>query len=80
MGTKCVSLRTDLFSSCYHKDFSHDVTLDYKQAEITVAFNSTSRYIDDFSLIQSYDQSKSSTLISNEHGQSYRSPLIDSNF
>ena len=46
MGTICASLVADLFLFCYEMDFmmSHS---DDKQADIVVAFNNTSRYLDD---------------------------------
>ena len=46
MGTNCAPLIADLFFVCYERDFI--TFLSYKkEAEISQAFNSTSRYIDD---------------------------------
>ena len=47
MGTNCAPLVTDLFLFCYERDFMTSLS-DVKQTEIIEAFNSTSRYLDDF--------------------------------
>ena len=46
MGTNCAPLVADLFLFCYERDFmmSHS---DNKQADVIVALNTTSRYLDD---------------------------------
>ena len=46
MDTKCAPLVTDLFLFCYERDFMMSLS-DDKQADITDAFNTTSRYLDD---------------------------------
>ena len=46
MGTNCAPLAADLFLFCYEKDFMTSLS-DDNQADITEAFNSTSRYLDD---------------------------------
>ena len=46
MGTNCTPLVADLFLSCYERDFMTSLS-DDNQADITEAFNSTSRYLDD---------------------------------
>ena len=46
MGTNCAPLVADLFLFCYERDFMTSLS-EVKQAEITVAFKSTSRYLDD---------------------------------
>ena len=46
MGTNCAPLVADLFLFCYERDFMTSLS-DVKQAEITEAFKSTSRYLDD---------------------------------
>ena len=46
MGTKCAPLVADLFLFCYERDFITSLS-DNNQADITEAFNSTSRYLDD---------------------------------
>ena len=50
MGTNCAPLVADLFSFCYERDFMKDLSSD-KQADVIKAFNSTSRYLDDFLII-----------------------------
>ena len=45
MGTNCASLVTDLFLLCYERDFMTFLS-NNNQADITEAFNSTSRYLD----------------------------------
>ena len=50
MGTYFVPLVADLFLFCYEKDFMNDLSSD-NQADINKAFNSTSRYVDDFLII-----------------------------
>ena len=50
MGTNCDPLAADLFLFCYEKDFMK--SLSWKnQADIIGAFNSTSRYLDNLSII-----------------------------
>ena len=46
MGTNCAPLVADLFLFCYERDFVMYLSVD-KQADITDAFNTTSRYLDD---------------------------------
>ena len=46
MGTHCAPLVADLFLFCYERDFMMSLS-DYKQADIIMAFNTTSRYLDD---------------------------------
>ena len=46
MGTNCAPLVADLFLFCYERDFTTSLS-DDNQADITEAFNSTSRYLDD---------------------------------
>ena len=46
MGTNCAPLVADLFLFCYEREFMTSLS-DVKQAEITEAFKSTSRYLDD---------------------------------
>ena len=46
MGTNCAPLVTDLFLFCYETDFMMSLS-DDKQADITKAFNTSSRYLDD---------------------------------
>ena len=45
MGTNCAPLVADLFLFCYERDFMTSLS-DGNQADITEAFNSTSRYLD----------------------------------
>ena len=45
MGTNCAPLVTDLFRFCYERDFMMSLS-DDKQADV-IAFNTTSRYLDD---------------------------------
>ena len=47
MGTNCAPLVGDLFLFCYERDFMKSFSRE-NQADIIEAFNSTSRYIDDF--------------------------------
>ena len=47
MGTNCAPLVADLFLFCYERDFMLSLS-DNNQADIIEAFNSTSRYLDDF--------------------------------
>ena len=47
MGTNCAPLVTDLFLFCYESDFMKSVSRE-NQTDIIDAFNSTSRYLDDF--------------------------------
>ena len=42
----CAPLVADLFLFCYERDFMKDLSSD-NQADVTKAFNSTSRYLDD---------------------------------
>ena len=46
MGTNCAPLVADLFLFRYERDFMTSLS-DDNQADITEAFNSTSRYLDD---------------------------------
>ena len=46
MGTNCAPLVADLFLFCYERDLMTSLS-DDNQADITEAFNSTSRYLDD---------------------------------
>ena len=46
MGTNCAPLIADLFLFCYERNFMTSVSND-NQADVTEAFNSTSRYLDD---------------------------------
>ena len=46
MGTHCAPLVADLFLFCYEGDFMMSLS-DDKQADIIMAFNTTSRYLDD---------------------------------
>ena len=46
MGTHCAPLVADLFLFCYERDFMKDLSSG-KQADVTNAFNLTSRYLDD---------------------------------
>ena len=46
MGTNCAPLVADLFLFCYERDFMLSL-FDNNQTDITEAFNSTSRYLDD---------------------------------
>ena len=45
MGTHFAPLVADLFLFCYEKDFMMSLS-DDKQADIIMAFNTTSRYLD----------------------------------
>ena len=47
MCTNCAPLFADLFLFCYERDFMMSLS-DDKQADISDAFNTTSRYLDDF--------------------------------
>jgi hypothetical protein len=46
MGTNCATLVADLFLYCYERDFMLSLSED-KQQDVIVAFNNTSRYLDD---------------------------------
>ena len=46
MGTNCAPLVADLFLFCYERNFMTSLSYD-NQADIIVAFKSTSRYLDD---------------------------------
>ena len=46
MGNNCAPLVADLFLFCYERDFMFSLS-DNNQTDIIVAFNSTSRYLDD---------------------------------
>lgn len=46
MGTNCAPLIADLFLFCYEKDFMLSLDID-TQEDIILAFNNTSRYLDD---------------------------------
>ena len=50
MGTNCAPLVADLFLFCYERDFMTSLS-DDNQADITEAFNSTSRYLDDLLML-----------------------------
>ena len=50
MGTNCAPLVADLILFCYERDFMKSLSRE-NQADIIVAFNSTSRYLDDLSNI-----------------------------
>ena len=54
MGTNCAPLVADLFLFCYERDFMTSLS-DVKQAEIIVAFKSTTRYLDDLLNIDNSD-------------------------
>ena len=47
MGTNCAPLVADLLLFCYERDFMFCLS-DNNQIDIIEAFNSTSRYLDDF--------------------------------
>ena len=47
VGTNCATLVADLFLFCYERDFMLSLS-DNNQTDIIEAFNSTSRYLDDF--------------------------------
>ena len=51
MGTNCAPLVADLFSFCYERYFMLSLS-DNNQTDIIEAFNSTSRYLDDFLYIE----------------------------
>ena len=46
MVTNCAPLVADLLLFCYERDFMMSLSVD-KQANIIVAFNTTSRYLED---------------------------------
>ena len=46
-GINCTSLVADLFLFCYERDFMLSLS-DNNQSDVIEAFNSTSRYLDDF--------------------------------
>ena len=46
MGTDCDPLVSDLFLFCYERDFMKSLSRENK-ADISEAFNSISRYVDD---------------------------------
>ena len=46
MGTNCAPLVADLFLFCYERDFFMSLS-DDKQGDISDAFNTTSRFLDD---------------------------------
>ena len=46
MGTNCAPLDADLFLFCYERDFIISLSGD-KQANISYAFNTTTRYLGD---------------------------------
>ena len=46
MGTNCAPLVADLFLFSYERDFMMSLS-EEKQSEVTEAFSSTSRYLDD---------------------------------
>ena len=47
VGTNGAPLAADLFLFCYERDFMMSLS-DNKQADVIDAFNTTSRYLDDF--------------------------------
>ena len=47
MGTNCAPFVADLFLLCYERDFMLSLS-DNNQADIIEAFNSTSRYLDEY--------------------------------
>ena len=49
MGINCAPLVADLFLFCYERNFMLSLS-DDNQSEVIEAFNSTSRYLDEFSL------------------------------
>ena len=46
MGTNCAPLVADLFLFCYERDFMKNLSSD-NQADVIMAFDLTSRYLDD---------------------------------
>ena len=50
MGTNCAPLVADLFLFCYERNYMMSLS-DDKQADVIVAFKTTSRYLDDISNI-----------------------------
>ena len=50
MGTNCAPLVADLFLFCYERDFMMSLS-DYKQTDVIDAFNTTSKYLDDFLIL-----------------------------
>ena len=52
MSTNCAPLVVDLFMFCYERDFMMSLS-DDNQADVIDAFNTTSRYLDDFLNIDS---------------------------
>ena len=46
MGTNCALVVANLFLFCYERDFIMSLS-DDKQADIIIAFNTTSRYLND---------------------------------
>ena len=50
MGTNCALLKTDLFLFCYERDFMMSLP-DDTEIDIIEVFNSSSRYLDDLSII-----------------------------
>ena len=53
MGTNCAPLVADLFLFYYRRDFMTSLSND-NQADISEAFNSTSRYLDDLNIDNPY--------------------------
>ena len=47
MGTNCAPLVADLFLFCYERDFMLSLS-DAYQSGVIEAFNSTSRYLDEY--------------------------------
>ena len=47
MGTNCAPLVADLFLVCYERDIMMSLSGD-KQTDVIDAFNTTSRYLDDY--------------------------------
>ena len=50
MGTNCAPVVANSFLFCYERDFMLYVS-DNNQADVVETFNSTSRYLDDLSII-----------------------------
>ena len=53
MGTNCTPLAADMFLFCYERGFMLSLS-DNNQAYAVEAFNSTSRYLDDFVITLMY--------------------------
>ena len=70
MGTNCAPLVAELFLFCYEKGFMMSLS-DDKQADIVGAFNTTYRYMNDISNIDTCD-----VYFDNMVSQIYPSELI----